>query len=94
MIREVFSQTGAASRVLVTDGEDMQNRDHSCFFSAAHAAKDSGIALQLAQAAGLDLPLATATKEQFERMTAQGLGELDKSGIAELTFPGRGPATK
>ena len=94
MIREVFSQTGAASRVLVTDGEDMQNRDHSCFFSAAHAAKDSGIALQLAQAAGLNLPLATATKEQFERMTAQGLGELDKSGIAELTFPGRGPDTK
>jgi len=32
--REVFAQTGAASRVLETDGEDMQNRDHSCFFSA------------------------------------------------------------
>ena len=94
MIREVFSQTGAASRVLVTDGEDMQNREHSCFFSAAHAAKDSGIALQLAQAAGLNLPLATATKEQFELMTAQGFGELDKSGIAELTFPGRGSSAK
>jgi 3-hydroxyisobutyrate dehydrogenase-like beta-hydroxyacid dehydrogenase len=37
MLREVFSQTGANSRVLQTDGEDMQNRDHSCFFSAAHA---------------------------------------------------------
>ena len=47
MLREVFSQTGAASRVLQTDGEDMQNRDHACFFSAAHAAKDSGIALDL-----------------------------------------------
>ena len=45
MLREVFSETGAASRVLQTDGEDMQNRDHACFFSAAHAAKDSGIAL-------------------------------------------------
>ncbi len=44
MLREVFSQTGANSRVLQTDGEDMQNREHSCFFSAAHAAKDSGIA--------------------------------------------------
>jgi 3-hydroxyisobutyrate dehydrogenase len=94
MIREVFSQTGAASRVLVTDGEDMQNRDHSCFFSASHAAKDSGIALHLAHAAGLNLPLATATKEQFDRMSAHGLGELDKSGIAELTFPGRGPGKK
>lgn len=90
MLREIFSQTGANSRVLETDGEDMQNREHSCFFSAAHAAKDSGIALGLAQAAGLDLPLAKATKAQYDRMVAVGLGELDKSGIAELTFRGRG----
>ena len=89
MLREVFGQTGAASRVLQTDGEDMQNRDHACFFSAAHAAKDSGIALALAEAAGLDLPLARATKEQYERMIGKGLGELDKSGIAELTFKDR-----
>jgi 3-hydroxyisobutyrate dehydrogenase len=89
MLREVFAQTGANSRVLETDGEDMQNREHSCFFSAAHAAKDSGIALQLARDVGLDLPLARATKEQYERMIAEGLGELDKSGIAELTFKDR-----
>jgi len=89
MLREVFSQTGANSRVLETDGEDMQNREHSCFFSAAHAAKDSGIALELARSLGLDLPLAHATKEQYERMIAEGLGELDKSGIAELTFKDR-----
>lgn len=92
MLREIFSQTGAHSRVLQTDGEDMQNRDHACFFSAEHAAKDSGIALKLAEAAGLNLPLAAATKKQYDRMVKAGLGELDKSGIAELTFPGRGPA--
>src|SRR5437762_7573966 len=89
MLREVFAETGANSRVLETDGEDMQNRDHSCFFSAAHAAKDSGIALDLAHQLGLELPLARATKEQYERMIAEGLGELDKSGIAELTFKDR-----
>jgi len=89
MLREVFSQTGARSGVLQTDGEDMQNRDHSCFFSAAHAAKDSGIALKLAKEQGLNLPLAAATKKQYDRMTSEGLGELDKSGIAELTFKGR-----
>lgn len=89
MLREVFSQTGAASRVLQTDGEDMQNREHSCFFSAAHAAKDSGIALELAEEMGLDLPLARETKAQYEKMIAFGLGELDKSGVAELTFKGR-----
>ena len=89
MLREVFSQTGAGSRVLQTDGEDMQNREHSCFFSAAHAAKDSGIGLELARSLGLELPLARATKEQYDRMIAEGLGELDKSGIAELTFKDR-----
>ena len=90
MLREVFSQTGADSRVLKTDGEDMQNRDHSCFFSGAHAAKDSGIALTLAHEKGLNLPLAEATKKQYDRMVSEGFGDLDKSGVAELTFPGRG----
>lgn len=90
MLREVFSQTGANSRVLETDGEDMQNREHSCFFSAAHAAKDSGIAVDLAHEAGLALPLAEATLGQYRKMVQKGLGELDKSGVAELTFRGRG----
>lgn len=90
MLREVFGQTGANSRVLQTDGEDMQNREHSCFFSAAHAAKDSGIALRLAKEQKLQLPLAGATRKQFKRMMELGLGELDKSGVAELTFRGRG----
>src|ERR1700704_2993324 len=89
MLREVFSQTGAASRVLQTDGEDMQNREHSCFFSAGHAAKDSGFNLVLTYQFGLDLPLARETKAQYDRMVATGLGGLDKSGIAELTFKGR-----
>jgi 3-hydroxyisobutyrate dehydrogenase len=90
MLREVFSQTGANSRVLQTDGEDMQNREHSCFFSAAHAAKDSGIARKLGRQQGLSLPLATATLKQYQALVRRGLGELDKSGVAELTFKGRG----
>ena len=89
MLREVFAQTGAGSRVLVTDGEDMQNRAHDCFFSGAHAAKDSGIAVALAREAGLSLPLAQAAKSQFDRMVSEGFGELDKSGVAELTFKSR-----
>ena len=93
MLREIFSQTGANSRVLETDGADMQNREHDCYFSAAHAAKDSGIALELARSAGLDLPLAAATKGQFDAMVGQGLGELDKSGVAELTFKSRHAST-
>lgn len=89
MIREVFSQTGANSRVLETDAGDMVARDHDCWFSAEHAAKDSGIAAGLAGEAGLNLPLNSATVGQYQRMVELGLGGLDKSGIAELTFKGR-----
>lgn len=89
MLREVFSQTGANSRVLETDGEDMQQRAHDCYFSAAHAAKDSGIAVALGRAAGLSLPVAEATLAQYQRLVASGKGELDKSAIAELTFKDR-----
>ena len=90
LVREVFGQTGAASRVLETDADDMQRRDHEVYFSASHAAKDSGIALDLAASAGLELPLAAATKRQYERLIETGKGDLDKSAVAELTFRGRG----
>ena len=89
LVKEVFSQTGANSRVLETDGQDMIDREHSVFFSAAHAAKDSGIALELAKSEGLHLPLLEASKRQFDRMVELGLGEIDKSGISELTFRSR-----
>ena len=89
MICEVFSQTGANSRVLETDAEDMIDRDHECWFSAEHAAKDSGIADGLAKTKKINLPLNAATKSQYDRMVELGIGDLDKSGIAELTFPGR-----
>ena len=89
MLLEVFAQTGAGSRVVATDGEDMINRDHACYFSAAHAAKDSGIALTLGLEKGLSLPLAAATKAQYDRLVALGCGDLDKSAVAELTFPAR-----
>jgi 3-hydroxyisobutyrate dehydrogenase len=92
MVCDIFSQTGANSRVLETDAEDMIDRDHECWFSAEHAAKDSGIAGDIAKELGLSLPVNDATKAQYDKMVTSGLGELDKSGIAELTFKGRGPA--
>jgi 3-hydroxyisobutyrate dehydrogenase len=88
-LKEVFSQTGANSRVLETDGDDMITREHDCYFSASHAAKDSGIANALASAVGIGVPLSIATEAQYERLIDLGLGELDKSAVAELTFPDR-----
>jgi 3-hydroxyisobutyrate dehydrogenase len=89
IVKEVFSQTGANSRVLETDGPDMLEREHSTFFSASHAAKDSGIALELAKQQALFLPLLEASKRQYDQMVKVGLGEIDKSGISELTFKSR-----
>ncbi|MCZ6672794.1 MAG: NAD(P)-dependent oxidoreductase [Verrucomicrobia bacterium] len=94
MLREVFAQTGANSRVLETDAEDMVTREHDCYFSSEHAAKDTGIALTLADQAGIKLPLAKATFEQYEKLKSLGLGQLDKSAVAELTFPGRAGSSK
>ena len=37
------------------------------------------------------MPLAAATKSQYDLMVESGLGDLDKSGIAELTFNDRRP---
>ncbi len=89
MLCEVFSQTGANSRVLETDAADMIERDHDCYFSAAHAAKDSGIANALGAEAGVAMPLSEATEAQYRKLVAAGKGELDKSAVAELTFRGR-----
>jgi 3-hydroxyisobutyrate dehydrogenase len=89
LLKEVFSQTGANSRVLETDGDDMITREHDCYFSAEHAAKDSGIANELAEMAAVRVPLSHAAETQYRKMIDLGLGGLDKSGVAELTFPGR-----
>jgi 3-hydroxyisobutyrate dehydrogenase-like beta-hydroxyacid dehydrogenase len=89
VLMEIFSQTGANSRVLVTDGGDMVTREHDCFFSASHAAKDSGIANDMAKGAGVHAPLSYATEAQYRKLIELELGELDKSAVAELTFPGR-----
>lgn len=94
LLRQVFAETGAASRVLDTDGEDMERRDHTCYFSAAHAAKDATIALTLARQQRLHLPVAMATKKQYDRMVRLGLADLDKSGVSELTFRDRGPTLR
>jgi len=88
-LRKVFSQTGANSRVLETDAEDMEIRDHECYFSSEHAAKDSSIANKLAEDAGLNCPISKATEAQYNKLIKLGLGDLDKSGVAEITFPGR-----
>ena len=88
MLRQVFSQTGAASRVLETDGEDMQNRDHSCFFSAAHAAKDSGIALEAGRSLVAGSPIKVALSFAALAGAAALLATFARRGLASAERAG------
>ncbi len=88
-----FSPRPAPIRAcLQTDGEDMQNRDHACFFSAAHAAKDSGIALKLGKAQGLTLPLAAATKKTIRPHGSGRPGRTRQIGHRRTDFQEPPPA--
>ncbi len=80
-------QTGANSRVLETDGEDMQNRDHACFFSAAHAARTPASPSNSAAPPGLNLPSPPRPRPNTTAWWPRASANFDKSGIAELTFP-------
>ena len=91
MLREVFSQTGANSRVLANRWRGhAESRAQLLFFRRPRRQGFGHRPCAWRSEQGLNLPLAAATKKQFDKMVADGLGELDKSGIAELTFKGRG----
>jgi hypothetical protein len=64
-----------------------KSRAQLLFLRCARA-NDSRIALQLARNLRLELPLARATKEQYDRTIGEGLC-VDKSGIAKLPFKDR-----
>jgi len=55
----------------------MVDRDHEAWFSAEHAAKDSGLAQALANKVGIHLPLNDATKAQYDKLVMGGKGELE-----------------
>jgi 3-hydroxyisobutyrate dehydrogenase-like beta-hydroxyacid dehydrogenase len=92
IILTVVSDDAAMERIFATAGDSLLQGcagDHAVYFSAEHAAKDSGIALSLARDVGLALPLAGASYSQYDLMKSLGLGALDKSGVSELTFLSR-----
>ena len=88
MLREVLSQTGANSQVLKTDGEDMQKRIMPASSPPPTPPKIPASLSSWPKARGYN-SLAAATRKQYDRMVDAGLGQLDKSGIAELTFKDR-----
>ncbi len=89
MLREVFSQTGANSRVLETERRRHAKSRTVAFSPPRTPRRDSGIALELARNVSLDLPLARTTKEQYDRIDCGRPRRPGKSDIAELIFKDR-----
>ena len=55
---------------------------------AAILTKDVGLAVDMAQAAGIDTPLGRAALEVFEASLAAGMGELDDAAVVRTIWPG------
>ena len=61
-------------------GTAMIRRDFHPSFPLVHAAKDAGLVDEAARAAGLDLPLPAAIRDQMAKAIAAGHGEEDLAG--------------
>ena len=69
-------------------GTMMIERSYEPSFSLALAAKDAGLALAAAEAAGLELPALRAIRSQLEKAVDQGHGDDDMAAAVEASRPG------
>jgi 3-hydroxyisobutyrate dehydrogenase len=72
-------------------GEKILTRDFTAQFALKHAAKDVRLALEAAQAAGVDLALGPAALERYERAIELGHGDDDAASVWFASRTG-GPA--
>lgn len=80
-VREALLGGFADSSVLRQHGLRMVTGDFKPGGPAKYQIKDTGAALDVARAASLDLPLASATHALFESMVANGGADLDHSAL-------------
>lgn len=78
---ELFRATPAYSRAMDTKGPRMLAADFAPEARLAQHRKDVGLILQLAEAAGLDLPLSAVHATVLDAAIAAGDGELDNSAV-------------
>jgi 2-hydroxy-3-oxopropionate reductase len=74
----------AASRVLEVHGRRMIERDFEPGGRAALHAKDAHIILDTAAGLGLELPVFAVAAAAFDRLVAEGGGDLDHSALITL----------
>ena len=87
VVRAALAGGFAASRVLDVHGQRMLMRDFEPGGRAALHAKDARIILDTAAALGLDLPFFAAVADGFDRLVADGGGDLDHSALITLLEP-------
>jgi 3-hydroxyisobutyrate dehydrogenase len=69
-------------------GTMMIERSYEPSFSLALAAKDARLALDAAEASGLELPALSAIRAQLEKAVEQGHGDADMAAAVEASRPG------
>jgi 3-hydroxyisobutyrate dehydrogenase len=69
-------------------GTLMIERSYEPSFSLALAAKDARLALDAAEASGLELPALRAIRAQLEKAVEQGHGDADMAAAVEASRPG------
>ena len=87
VVRDAMSGGFAASRVLEIHGRRMIERDFVPGGRAALHAKDAHIIVDTATGLGLDLPFFAAVAAAFDRLVAEGGGDLDHSALITLLDP-------
>jgi 3-hydroxyisobutyrate dehydrogenase-like beta-hydroxyacid dehydrogenase len=80
-VREAVMTGYGASRMLDVLGKKMVDRDFAAGIVAALHHKDIGVALDIAHAAGLPLPVTALVKQQLNALMDSGYGEQDTSSL-------------
>ena len=90
--RKVLFDVIAASSGASWIGRDRMARalegDYAPRARSAILTKDVGLAIGMAQAAGIDTPLGRAALDVFEATLAAGMGELDDAAVVRTIWPG------
>ena len=84
ILRDVFGGSPAVAPGVQVRLEDVLHGDHEGWWTLKLADKDLGLALKLAQGAGLDLPLARAGEGLLARSIDAGYGDKDLGAMMNV----------
>jgi 3-hydroxyisobutyrate dehydrogenase-like beta-hydroxyacid dehydrogenase len=83
-LRELLGDSPMVPSGIRNRFEDMLTGTPQGWWATALGAKDAGLAIDIARAAQLELPEATAVKSLYERAAASGMEHADVAAVAQL----------